>query len=95
MILSRNGMKCANCRLTGNKDWSVLVKSLVRSFNWSIIILCPTGQFNVLIVPLQKWLAKVTPRLSVSEPVYGNKDTVERLIDSHQVSISSSDNSQS
>ena len=47
----------------------------------------PIGQFNVLIVPLQKFLAKVTPRLSVSEPVYGNKDTVERLIESHQVSI--------
>ena len=53
-------------------------------------ILFPIGQFNVLIVPLQKFLAKVTPRLSASEPVYGNKDTVERLIDSHQVSIMSS-----
>ena len=50
-----------------------------------------TGQFNVLIVPLQKFLDKVTPRLSPSEPVYGNKDTVERLIDSHKVSIMSSD----
>ena len=53
-------------------------------------IIFPTGQFNVLIVPLQKFLAKVTPRLSASEPVYGNKDTVERLIDSHQVSIMNS-----
>ncbi|XP_065889965.1 microtubule-actin cross-linking factor 1-like isoform X3 [Dysidea avara] len=41
-------------------------------------------QFNVLWGPLQKWLAKVAPRLSVSEPVYGNRDTVERLIESHQ-----------
>ena len=39
----------------------------------------------MLIVPLQKWLAKVNPRLSSSEPVYGNKETVERLIESHQV----------
>jgi len=47
---------------------------------------CTTEQFNVLWGPLQKWLAKVAPRLSVSEPVYGNRDTVERLIESHQVS---------
>ena len=40
----------------------------------------------MLIVPLQKFLAKVTPRLSTSEPVYGNKDIVEKLIESHQVS---------
>ena len=46
---------------------------------------CTTEQFNVLWGPLQKWLAKVAPRLSVSEPVYGNRDTVERLIESHQV----------
>jgi len=49
-------------------------------------VLCTTEQFNVLWGPLQKWLAKVSPRLSVSEPVYGNRDTVERLIESHQVS---------
>ena len=47
---------------------------------------CTTEQFNVLWGPLQKWLAKVAPRLSVSEPVYGNRDTVEGLIESHQVS---------
>ena len=48
--------------------------------------MCTTEQFNVLWGPLQKWLAKVAPRLSVSEPVYGNRDTVKRLIESHQVS---------
>ena len=53
--------------------------------------LFPTGQFNKLIDQLQKFLAEVTPKLSASEPVYGDKDTVERLIDSHQVSNMSSD----
>ena len=52
-----------------------------------VVVYIATGQFNVLIVPLQKFLAEVTPRLSASEPVYGNKDTVERLIEFHQVSI--------
>ena len=52
----------------------------------------PTGKFNKLIDLLQKFLDEISPRLSTSEPVYGDKGTVERLIDSHQVSIMSSDN---
>ena len=51
----------------------------------------PTVKFNKLIDLLQKFLAEVTPKLNTSEPVHGNKDTVERLIGSHQVSIMSSD----
>ena len=64
-----------------------LSKATCRQYVHHVLVYVPTGQFNVLIVPLQKFLAKVTPRLSASEPVYGNKDTVDRLIESHQVTI--------
>jgi len=81
---------CVRYQLTGNKNWRRLEQSSVSS-QCAVLYrgyrcVCTTEQFNVLWGPLQKWLAKVAPRLSVSEPVYGNRDTVKRLIESHQVS---------
>lgn len=65
------------------KYFFIVVISRQRNLEESLLF---SGQFNEALQALLDWLSKAEPGLSEEQPVHGDIETVNNLIEAHKVS---------